>query len=596
MKKFDYENFLLSIEETKTTYIDYENEIIDFLKKYLQTDMISGTGQKGDKGIDGVYVVPGANKISLFQFKMGKPSNSMDYDGIQSIRHKMIDFLKDINNVQHKDINLSKAATLVHQGKVKEIDLFIFTTKTFTRNIDYGVNNKFDENIKINENSIKTSTFYFDKNGFFEMAHYLKTNKVFDENIKGRSLDFELKEGNYIEHLPNEGYTVKVNARELYEKVYSIIQSKHQLVALTHKNVRDFLGTKKDDKEDLEDISSGIIKTLTSDDEGRDLYAYHMGMVVLCEDMIIKNNKLTVVSPSFVNGAQSLGSLINIVDINKINKEATFTIRFVKTQLTSKKSKEFADKIVIRTNSSNPITWQMKYAFDPKQSFIARLFEERGYFYNYRAAEKEQKENLKLEVKEISGLFHFSETQDISKFSIGKDVLPDDIAAAIYVVDFNEEERYKIPRSQKNKFRYSSNLSKDYYKIFYKNGELRSFLDYFLPYATHKLFLKSMEDIFTNGTAVIDPSKKLFKLTFNEARKIQWLLFVDFLDKNKISSVDSLLKTWNNFSNKYDDLKKMIRTYLKDIAEDFEDSSSKRTTVKKRLIDKKVTNLADIAR
>lgn len=596
MKKFNYDEFLKRIDETQEGYEHkvFEKELTDFLVEYIPTNILKGTRESHDKGVDAVYYVKGANKLTLFQFKLGKTTAKISQEDLDNIQNKVKKFLKDPRNNDNNDENLSEVSANIHRGKILEVDLIVFTTKTFMKGVNKGMEAENKESLEIDGKTIKMSSFFLDKDMFFEMIHYLKTNNTFNETIKGKSMRFDLKPGNYIEHSKGEGYTVMVNARSLYNKVMDIIGSPRQIAALTHKNVRDFLGSV--DEEDSENISNGILKTLTDPKEGQDLYAYHMGMVVLCENLQVNDSsdKLVIFSPSFVNGAQSLGTLLR-ANLNDINEHAAFTIRFIKAQSTSEETKIFSDKIVIRTNSSNPITPQMRYAFDPKQSQIARLFEDRGYYYDYRAAEVNRKDTLKKLVEKTASIIDFSDNSEFTKFPIKKEIKPDDVAAAIFAINEND---YNAPRGNKQIFRYSSNLDAKYYDVFYDEGKLRSFKEYFVPVALHDLLLREMKSEFTTrkDAVTINWQQKLFKLDFNQSKKIQWLFYLEFMKSINVHNLKELVKVWSETEKPFDWFKSEVKRFLKETNNDLSEIGSPKTSIKKLLIDKKVTNLADIAR
>jgi len=594
---FNYDSFLQKIEKHTGSFSIFEKELSTFLSTYLDTKFLSYTGQSGDKGIDAIYYVAGANKITFFQFKLGKPSNKMSVEDIDNIVYKITKFISS-TEIHYKQDSLNEAAYQIKDsGKIQEIEIIVLTTYTFTKDVPRDVNT---DTIPVNGNNIPIFKRYYDKKTFFDCLHRLKIEKSFNESVKGKQMEFDLEPGNFIEHSHKEGYTLKVSAEDLLKKSLAIIKNPERHDMLTHKNVRDFLGEAPTAKDT---IAKGIKYTLTN--EGENLYAYHMGLVVLCEGLQISENKdkLTVSSPSFVNGAQTLGTLLSLKqnEREQIKADAHFTIRFIKAGDTTKASRDFAEKIVIATNSSRPITEQMQYAFDPNQAKIARIFEERGIRYDYRAAESSVAQRINDEVLRVHKLIGFDNDHKLKPFyatnAKAKKVTPDQLAQALYAVQTHE---YWTVRSNKSIFRYSSVQNSVYNQTFYTSNDnyqtrtLRTFEEYFLPLAVKEIFDNRLKFYFDMPHFTIEPKAKTISLPKNEAKKIAWVLFVEFLKSNDMNTLDTFVAKFHNEDKPFEYYQTKINEFLDKTNKEFINGKGKPSSLKKALL--KETNLADFAR
>jgi len=106
-------------------------------------------------------------------------------------------------------------------------------------------------------------------------------------------------------------------------------------------NVRASLGRTK--------VNKDIGKSIDDPAEHKNFLLYHNGLTVLCEELDLQDQKITISNYSVVNGCQSLTSLYDHRD--KISDELRVLARLIK--LTPED--ELAEKITHHSNNQNPI-------------------------------------------------------------------------------------------------------------------------------------------------------------------------------------------------------------------------------------------------
>ncbi|WHP39133.1 MAG: AIPR family protein [Mollicutes bacterium] len=145
--------------------------------------------------------------------------------------------------------------------------------------------------------------------------------------------------------------------------------------SLTNSNARDFLGFNENNKK--------IEKTITTENFEENHF-YHMGIIIICENFVFdkKKLKLKITSPSFANGAQTIGTIMSVSD-DKCKGDTKFIVRIIKTK-SVKNEDLLTKKIVLFSNSQTNITEDMKYGFDEDQQKLFCLLAKYGFFYKNR--------------------------------------------------------------------------------------------------------------------------------------------------------------------------------------------------------------------
>lgn len=310
MKKYEiHSQFFLKLNDKSGKQIS--QKIVDFLKKILNTNSIYCTEGPKDNGIDAVYLPKNYDLAMIFQFKSynsdQKKFKPYESEGSLNKHYGAINrFIlssseKHITNLdENEKSKIDELADLIFSKKIKRISVYYFTFRPIKPESHKEIERT--EYVK----NIFVEYKYFDNYTFEKMFDDIWQNQNYNLNVKGREGCLKFNNKEIIKHNSINSVssiTVVSGLSHLAEFIEQFVDKKAQNIdELTNENVRDFLNIPKNKK------NNSMESTFVSENEYKNNYLYHMGIVITCTDLkILKNNLLKIKSPSFVNGAQTMG-------------------------------------------------------------------------------------------------------------------------------------------------------------------------------------------------------------------------------------------------------------------------------------------------
>lgn len=123
------------------------------------------------------------------------------------------------------------------------------------------------------------------------------------------------------------------------------------------------------------DVKTGIKRTLESQ-PGEFAY-FHNGVTVVCKRVVAKNNKVTLVSPSIVNGAQTVSYVSDMA--RGLPDRARILVKAIEVRKQGG-FEEFETNVAMSSNTQNKVSLSDLSVIDPSLVSIERFFRARGYF------------------------------------------------------------------------------------------------------------------------------------------------------------------------------------------------------------------------
>lgn len=537
MKKYEiHSQFFLKLNDKSGKQIS--QKIVDFLKKILNTNSIYCTEGPKDNGIDAVYLPKNYDLAMIFQFKSynsdQKKFKPYESEGSLNKHYGAINrFIlssseKHITNLdENEKSKIDELADLIFSKKIKRISVYYFTFRPIKPESHKEIERT--EYVK----NIFVEYKYFDNYTFEKMFDDIWQNQNYNLNVKGREGCLKFNNKEIIKHNSINSVssiTVVSGLSHLAEFIEQFVDKKAQNIdELTNENVRDFLNIPKNKK------NNSMESTFVSENEYKNNYLYHMGIVITCTDLkILKNNLLKIKSPSFVNGAQTMGIIWKNWNNPNVKKDTNFLVKIIKTN-----DFELTKKIILFSNSQTNIKEEMKYGFDNRQKEIFNLLANYGYFYDYRGMRKKKKKEWKQRIKNKARAYDFKNLFSVVLKADKTKITPSKLGQALYVIE-KPDEYGKIYNSLKL-LRYSSsnNYHDSYNKTFFKQiGEkivIKGAIEYLVPFAIVET-IEANKEIFQKNT-ITDLKEKKILLTENDIKKLRFFLsglFVKMiLEKNR---------------------------------------------------------------
>lgn len=267
--------------------------LIWYLENYYRLDPIdaidSVCDQKGDKGIDGIYINHSEGTIHVFQTKLSeKPGRTLGDTHLK----EFIGTLEQLNSSETLKILMEAENTNIELKRlVDRIELKKFID-------EYTVYGIFISNMELDNNGLTYLSVA--KNLKVIGPKELQSDYILDSHtLTNRESIFSLSEAEYLKYSVDSNlYTIvaPIKANELV-KIDGI---KNQSVFLY--NVRGHLGNTA--------VNKGISKTIEDSEKHSKFPLFHNGITIVCESISIESDKNIRIKNFFVvNGCQSLSTL-----------------------------------------------------------------------------------------------------------------------------------------------------------------------------------------------------------------------------------------------------------------------------------------------
>ncbi|MHB0865767.1 MAG: AIPR family protein [Minisyncoccota bacterium] len=260
-----------------------------FSEKELDESVSDGSG---DECLDAIVFNAG-NSIDVFDFKIGNENSEKDLSFFfKSVEENVLDIPNDYSIF---NTTLTKSLKKVHRYKGK-LPVRIFIVR--------------------GSGAEETKFFKKRKSQLETLASVLEVRHFSEEDL----LRYKFESESYTDHwqidLNKGGELYHDNLGELIvrlplQKVVDLFNDcRVKGFDLFNKNVRSFLGAGSY-------VSEGIVETLN--DEPENFYKYHNGLTIAVGKIIKQTNKrFSVTSPQIINGAQTVNSIVNALDLKHL--------------------------------------------------------------------------------------------------------------------------------------------------------------------------------------------------------------------------------------------------------------------------------------
>ena len=415
------EGFTESVEKSISEYVSKATSDVEkghFYLSWILTHIFQATEAEAedaiidgpnDCGID-AYYYPSENEIYLIQAKFGTSHS------IEAIDH----FFKSAERFKNSD-----------QANIKRPELA------------YLWNNVNAKGVKIKLVYVTDQNVEYESNDALEVIGIKQTIQILAQQLKKPSKG-EQSVIKFIDGFElNDAFTCAVSAIEIAD----LIKRHKHIFSL---NIRDGLGHRNK-------INKGIMKTL--EDCPENFYVYNNGLVITVDHYSKeKNNRMQLVSPIIVNGAQSAYAILDRA-LKTGNIGACVPVKIVKSP-----DEKQQRNITRYSNSQNAVRGKDHIALEDFWKSVRYQMETRsGYFFEIQTGSwdtKESSEKAKFRGDEI---FNQYLPNNHKKRIISKDAIQD------YVAYFkqNPTEAYQavskfLPRGSKYEQVFPDELKDDY--------------------------------------------------------------------------------------------------------------------------------------
>lgn len=294
---------------------DSASFLIWYLRNYYRLDSLDAVDavcdQRGDKGVDGLYLDEQTNTLEVFQSKIvQKPGNTVGDTALKEFFGTLAQF--DSREALSK---LAKETENVQLGSlIKNLNL-VELLPTLT------IKGVFVSNANIDVNG---QTF-LDKTPRIEFVgkERLEATYISDERNDpvAKPCTFDITGGHILYTVDKDTECVIAPIRAL-ELVAMDGVSDQSVFAL---NVRGSLGNTG--------VNKAIVESIADPAKHKLFPLFHNGLTVICKTLEVKGDQLTVSGYFVVNGCQSLTSLFK--NKAKISDELRLLTKFVRLNLTS---------------------------------------------------------------------------------------------------------------------------------------------------------------------------------------------------------------------------------------------------------------------
>lgn len=287
--------------------------LIWYLENYYRLDTLeaidSVCDQKGDKGVDGIYVNESDSTITVFQSKISQRSDTTIGDVI------LKEFVGTLAQFSSKQ---ALQNLLISAGKANVVAL-ITRLELMNKIESYHVKGVFLSNIDLDHNgeSYLKSNSIITFIGKSELSDTYISQKRTTPISTAATFDISgFSVAKYIVDSDTKAVIAPVRARELVDLQGIVDQS---LFAL---NVRGPLGKTP--------VNKDIIKSIRDNKTHKFFPLFHNGITVICGDIQEDSNKISVIDYFVVNGCQSLSSLYDCG--NYLTDELRILTKFIQVK------------------------------------------------------------------------------------------------------------------------------------------------------------------------------------------------------------------------------------------------------------------------
>jgi hypothetical protein len=312
-----------------------------------------------DKGIDGIYVNDQLTQIDVFQSRIVKSNKTLGDVGLKEFKGSLDQFsdIKAIKNMQETTKNAELVGLLEEQAIAKKVaegyrvrGIFLTNAKKDQNAIDFLKGAK--ELILYDANELQESYVPLDK------TEPIATEIKFDVSAVP-TMEYPIGTLNMV---------IAPLAAEELVNMEGIANG--ELFAW---NVRQWLRKTK--------VNKDIAQSIQRQEEHKYFPAFHNGLTVLCKNLRVKNDKITVSGYAVVNGCQSLTGLYE--NRNRLSSDLRILTKFIQISPET----PLALKITDHTNNQNGTTARDLQSNSHIQTRLQKEVNAQGYRYRIKRGE-----------------------------------------------------------------------------------------------------------------------------------------------------------------------------------------------------------------
>lgn len=384
MINLDYPEILdLFTEHLAPRRTESASFLIWYLENYYRLDSLEAVDsvcdQKGDKGVDGIYVNDGDNTIDIFQSRLSQRTERTIGDS--ALREfggtlKQFESRESVSNLidgggEAEVVRLVKRLDLVDKVETHEVRGFFISNVEIDGN---GTN-------YLNSNPLIT---FIGKSGLLGLY-------VSDERTTpiSAAAEFDVSGFNSSEYIVDKNtksLIVPIRARELV-KLQGIADQ-----SLFAFNVRGPLGRTQ--------VNRDIEGSIKDPGTHKIFPLFHNGITIICGKITETTDKITIENYFVVNGCQSIDSLFR--NSSKLTDDLRILVKFVQVDVGS----PLSEMITTNSNNQNAVKPRDSKANDSIQIRLQNEFH-RNYSeqYSYEIKRGERSGSGEIIVNEDAGIY-----------------------------------------------------------------------------------------------------------------------------------------------------------------------------------------------
>jgi len=353
-----------------------------YLEKYYRLDTLdsidSVCDNKGDKGVDGIYINESLGTIDIFQSKISQSNTKTVGDVVLKEFYGTLSQFDSKESIENLIATAGKAEVA---SLVKRLDL--------VNKIDsYAVRGVFVANTNLSADGkhyLANSDIEFIGKDILE-AEYISDNKAITRQVEA-SFDISDNETTvYIVDADTKTFIAPIKALELV-KLQGIDDQ-----SIFDYNVRGSLGNTK--------INKGIVKSIKDKSLHKKFPLFHNGITIVANDVNNGSDKLTLKNFYVVNGCQSLTSLYK--NQSSLTEDLKILTKIIKVPIDSPLSSQITEY----SNSQNGVKARDFKSYNPIQVRLQNEFNDKfgkQFFYEIKRGESNLK-GLEIISNEATGI------------------------------------------------------------------------------------------------------------------------------------------------------------------------------------------------
>lgn len=377
----------MELEEHKAFIFFVLEEIMDISPEEAREYVIDGPY---DGGIDVIYPREEDNELLILQSKYTEniDTNTLEQgvkDLIKGVKYVFNDGKTPPSRLNEKIEKLG-IKTLIGKGDLILKAVFITSAKVgATKGDRRKIEKKYNKNLNdfLAKQKLNTETS-------FGILDFRAISEALGELPGIEGVSFALLKGEYFIK-PNETAIVfTISGPRLADFVDQFGED------LFENNVRSFLGFRGN-------VNKAIRETLKDDDERRFFWFYNNGIVGVCENFELREQKVIFKNFSIINGAQTANILQEVKDSLFTIDDATLLMKVINLNRIPETEKfDMVGRITLAANSQNPTNTRDLRAVDRIQKMLEEKLKNLGYQYIRRRGIRIRKTNKTIFMKDIA--------------------------------------------------------------------------------------------------------------------------------------------------------------------------------------------------